>query len=307
MSWLHGPDPIPGVSESIDPIETIVLPRTSDIGGFEVNRALPSVRRRMVGPFLFFDQLGPAEILVGGGIDIKPHPHIGLATVTYLFDGELYHRDSLGTSQAITPGALNWMSAGKGIVHSERETEERRAQPRDIFGIQSWVALPKDKEEGTATFQHLEDSAQPHLEEAGVSVKVIAGEIYGAKAQVKTESDLFYADVTLAPGARLPLDAGWEERALYILSGRLTISGQVHEGAQLLVFRPGDALVIENSGNEPARLMLLGGEPLSERRYIWWNFVSSSREKIEQAKEEWRRGQFDIVPGDEEDFIPLPE
>lgn len=307
MTWLNGHDPIPGIGSTVDPVETIVMPRTSDIGGFEVRRALPSVRRRMIGPFIFFDQMGPAEILVGGGIDVKPHPHIGLATVTYLFDGELYHRDSLGTSQAITPGALNWMSAGKGIVHSERERAERKVADRNLFGIQSWVALPKEFEDGLPSFQHLEDQDQPVLSDNGVKVKLIAGELYGAKATVKTMSDLFYADVTLAPGAKLPLDAGWEERGLYILHGSLTIGGQTHEGTQLLVFRPGDALVIENTGTTEAHLMLLGGEPMSERRYIWWNFVSSSKEKIEQAKEEWRRGRFDIVPGDEEDFVPLPE
>ena len=306
MSWFQGPDPLPGDPASCDPVETIIVPRTSDIGGFEVRRALPSVRRRMVGPFIFFDQMGPAELLVGGGIDVKPHPHIGLATVTYLFDGELHHRDSLGTEQAITPGALNWMSAGRGIVHSERERPERKAASRSLFGIQSWVALPKHLEEGAPSFMHVESMAQPELADGGVHVKLIAGSLYGQQAPVETASELFYADVTLQPGTRLPLDPGHEERGLYTVEGNVTIAGQTFGPAQLLVFRPGDTVLIENTGLSPARFMLLGGEPMGERRYIWWNFVSSSKERIEQAKEDWRQGRFDTVPGDAEEFVPLP-
>ncbi|WP_346898297.1 pirin family protein [uncultured Roseibium sp.] len=307
MSWINGPDPIPGDPLSCDPVETVIVPRTSDLGGFEVRRALPSARRRMVGPFIFFDQMGPAELLVGGGIDVRPHPHIGLATLTYLFDGEIYHRDSLGTEQAITPGALNWMSAGKGIVHSERERPERKTSSRPLFGLQSWVALPKHMEEGDPTFEHLPSDAQPEFADGGASVKLIAGDLFGHKAPAKIASEMFYADVRLDPGARMPLDAAHEERGLYTISGQVTIAGQAFEPAQLLVFKPGDRLVIENAGPEPARFVLLGGDPMDERRYIWWNFVSSSKERIEQAKEDWRQGRFDTVPGDEKDFIPLPE
>ncbi|CTQ41904.1 pirin family protein [Roseibium aggregatum] len=307
MSWLNCPDPVPGNAASCDPIETIIVPRTSDLGGFSVRRALPSARRRMVGPFIFFDQMGPAELLVGGGIDVRPHPHIGLATVTYLFEGEMYHRDSLGTEIAIAPGALNWMSAGKGIVHSERERPERLQEKRPLFGLQSWVALPKHLEETDPTFQHHGTEEQPEFAEKGASVKLIAGDLYGHKAPVKTASDMFYADITLEPGAKIPLDAGWEERGLYTVSGQITIAGQNFDPAQLLVFKPGDHLVIENTSPVPARFVVLGGEPMDGRRYIWWNFVSSSKERIEQAKEDWRLGRFDTVPGDAEEFIPLPD
>lgn len=307
MTWITGPAPIPGDPASIDPIETIVVPRTGDIGGFEIRRALPSARRRMVGPFIFLDQMGPAELLVGGGIDVRPHPHIGLATLTYLFEGEIYHRDSLGSEQAITPGAINWMSAGKGIVHSERERQERKASARPLFGLQSWVALPKHLEEGDPSFQHLAREAQPELEDGGASVKLVAGELYGLKAPVETASDMVFADVTLEPGSKIPLDASHEERGLYAISGQVSIAGQTHDPAQLLVFKPGDRLVIENTGPVAARFILLGGASMGEKRYIWWNFVSSSKERIEQAKEDWRQGRFDTVLGDTEEFIPLPE
>ncbi|MBG6146718.1 redox-sensitive bicupin YhaK (pirin superfamily) [Labrenzia sp. EL_13] len=307
MSWLNSPDPIPGVATSCDPIDTIIVPRTSDLGGFSVRRALPSARRRMVGPFIFFDQMGPAELLVGGGIDVRPHPHIGLATVTYLFEGEMYHRDSLGTEIAIAPGALNWMSAGKGIVHSERERPVRLQEKRPLFGLQSWVALPKQLEEGDPSFQHHGAEEQPEFADNGASVKLIAGNLYGHEAPVQTASDMFYADISLEPGAKVPLDAGWEERGLYTISGQITIAGQPFDPAQLLVFKPGDHLVIENKTSSPARFVVLGGEPMDGKRYIWWNFVSSSKERIEQAKEDWKLGRFDTVPGDAEEFIPLPD
>lgn len=307
MSWLNSPDPLAGNPASCDPIETIIMPRTSDLGGFSVRRALPTARKRMVGPFIFFDQMGPAELLIGGGIDVRPHPHIGLSTVTYLFEGELYHRDSLGSEIAITPGALNWMTAGKGIVHSERERPERLSAKRPLFGLQSWVALPKSHEETDPAFQHFDAGSQPELSDRGVSVKLIAGEIFGLKAPVRTASDLFYADIRLAPGARMPLDAGWEERGLYTIGGEITIAEQSFTPAQLLVFKPGDHLIVENKGLSEARFVILGGEPMDGRRYIWWNFVSSSKERIEQAKEDWRQGRFDTVPGDADEFIPLPE
>ncbi|WP_417667149.1 pirin family protein [Roseibium sp.] len=306
MSWFQGNDPHPGDSASCDQIETIIVPRTSDIGGFEVRRALPTARRRMVGPFIFFDQMGPAELLVGGGIDVRPHPHIGLATVTYLFEGELFHRDSLGTEQMITPGALNWMSAGRGIVHSERERPERKQVSRALSGIQSWVALPRHLEESDPAFVHSPTDAQPRLEDGGISLTLIAGNLYGQSASLETASELFYADVTLEPEARLPLDAFHEERGLYTISGNVCVAGQDFGPGQLLVFRPGDTVTVENSSPVPARFMLLGGASMEEKRYIWWNFVSSSRERIEQAKEDWRQGRFDTVPGDAEEFIPLP-
>ncbi|MEP3047532.1 MAG: pirin family protein [Roseibium sp.] len=307
MSWINSPDPVAGDASSCDPIETIIVPRTSDLGGFSVRRALPSAKRRMVGPFVFFDQMGPAELLVGGGIDVRPHPHIGLATVTYLFEGQMYHRDSLGTEIEIAPGALNWMSAGKGIVHSEREIPERKRQARKLFGLQSWVALPKHLEESDPTFQHFGRQDQPEFADKGATVKLIAGDLYGHKAPVQTATDMFYADITLEPGAKIPLDAGHEERGIYIVDGQISIAGQSFDPAQLLVFKAGDHLVVENATPLPARFVVLGGEPMDGKRYIWWNFVSSSRERIEQAKEDWRQGRFDTVPGDAEEFIPLPE
>ncbi|MEP2706001.1 MAG: pirin family protein [Roseibium sp.] len=307
MSWINSPDPVAGDASSCDPIETIIVPRTSDLGGFSVRRALPSAKRRMVGPFVFFDQMGPAELLVGGGIDVRPHPHIGLATVTYLFEGQMYHRDSLGTEIEIAPGALNWMSAGKGIVHSERELPERKRQARKLFGLQSWVALPKHLEESDPTFQHFGTRDQPEFADKGATVKLIAGDLYGHKAPVQTATDMFYADITLEPGAKIPLDAGYEERGIYTVGGQITIAGQSFDPAQLLVFKAGDHLVIENITPQPARFVVLGGEPMDGKRYIWWNFVSSSKERIEQAKEDWRSGRFDTVPGDAEEFIPLPD
>lgn len=298
-------DPVPGDAGACDLIDMIIVPRARDLGGFEVRRALPSPKRQMVGPFIFFDQMGPAEFLETGGIDVRPHPHIGLATVTYLFDGEIHHRDSLGSDQVIRPGDLNWMTAGKGIVHSEREDPARKSVKRKIFGIQSWVALPKEQEETRPAFEHHGREALPVLSDGGASVRVIAGEIFGARSPVKTATETIYADVTLAAGGRIPLDATHEERAIYTTEGEIEISGDRFKPGQLLVFKPGDPITV--TATENARFLILGGEPMDGPRHIWWNFVSSSREKIEQAKDDWKRRRFDIVPGDETDFIPLPE
>lgn len=305
MSWLTSDDPIPGDPTSCDAIETIIVPRARDLGGFEVRRALPSSKRRMVGPFIFFDQMGPAEFLTGQGIDVRPHPHIGLATVTYLFDGEIMHRDSLGTELAIKPGALNLMSAGRGIVHSERATEHTKAFGGKMFGIQSWLALPEDAEEGEPAFIHYSADQLPMINEAGLSVRVIAGELAGVKAPTETAWPTLYADAIVAAGATLPLDATFEERAIYTLKGTIEIAGDRFEPGQLLVFKPGD--VIDVKALSDARFMVVGGAAMEKQRYIWWNFVSSSKERIEQAKEDWRAGRFDTVPGDEEEFIPLPD
>lgn len=298
-------DPVPGDCVTCDSIETLVVPRSHDIGGFEVRRALPTIKRRMVGPFVFFDQMGPAEFITGEGLDVRPHPHIGLATVTYLYDGEIFHRDSLGSAQAIRPGDVNWMTAGRGIVHSERTSPDLRATGSKLFGIQTWVALPKDKEEVAPAFTHLGKDALPTVCDGGTNVRVIIGDLYGARAATPTYSDMFYADVSLEPGAQLPIDANFEERAIYTLSGEIEISGDLFGPGQLLVFRAGDSVRV--NAMTPARFQLLGGEPMDGRRYIWWNFVSSSKERIEQAKAEWKERRFDIVPGDETDFIPLPE
>lgn len=304
MSNLPHSDPIPGDAQSCSAIEHVIVPRARDLGGFEVRRALPAVEKQMVGPFIFFDQMGPAEFLLTGGIDVRPHPHIGLSTVTYLFEGEIYHRDSLGTAAAIRPGALNLMTSGRGIVHSERETSEAKATRRRLFGIQAWAALPKSHEETVPAFVHHGVDDLPRIEGEGKRVRVIMGQMYGQTSPAEFPHPTFYAEAALAPGAVLPLDADYDERAIYIASGEIDIAGQTFGAGRLLTFRPGDRISVLALSN--ARLMLLGGEPMDGPRHIWWNFVSSSKERIEMAKEEWRRGRFDIVPGDEKDFIPLP-
>jgi redox-sensitive bicupin YhaK (pirin superfamily) len=289
-------------------LETIIVPRTSDLGdGFEVRRALPSSRRRMVGPFIFFDQMGPTVLRPGSGLDVRPHPHIGLATVTYLFEGEILHRDSLGMVQPIEPGAVNWMTAGSGIVHSERTGPEVRARGGPLFGIQSWVALPRADEETAPAFAHHDAQALPVIEGEGARVRMIAGALEGARAPVQTYSAMFYADVRLEPAARFVLRAEHEERAAYLVEGSVEIAGcgDVFGAGQFLVFRPGAEIVLAARA-APARLMLLGGEPMDGPRHIWWNFVSSAKERIEQAKADWKAGRFAAVPGETE-FIPLPE
>lgn len=305
MSLPHIPDPMPGDAAAADSIETVIVPRARDLGGFEVRRALPSAQRQMVGPFIFFDQMGPALMQPGQGIDVRPHPHIGLSTVTWLFDGAIYHRDSLGSAQPISPGELNWMTAGRGIVHSERTAPPDLARERKVFGIQSWVALPKAHEETAPAFDHVEAHKLPVIEARGISARIIAGSLYGATSPVKTHSDLFYADVQMAAGTALPLPVEHEERGVYVAEGTIEVAGQSFEEGRLLVFRSGDAITLRARGN--ARLMLLGGEPMDGPRYIWWNFVSSSKDRIEAAKDDWKRARFAIVPGDETDFIPLPD
>ena len=305
MSLPHIPDPMPGDAVAADAIEMVIVPRARDLGGFEVRRALPSARKQMVGPFIFFDQMGPALMQPGQGIDVRPHPHIGLATVTWLFDGSIYHRDSLGSSQPISPGELNWMTAGRGIVHSERTAPPELARERKVFGIQSWVALPRQFEETAPAFDHVEAHNLPVVDERGISARIIAGSLYGATSPVKTHSDLFYADVQMAAGSALPLPVEHEERGVYVAEGEIEVAGQSFMEGRLLVFRPGDHITLRAKGN--ARVMLLGGEPMDGPRYIWWNFVSSSKDRIEAAKDDWKQARFAIVPGDEKDFIPLPE
>ncbi|MFT3671727.1 pirin family protein [Aestuariivirga sp.] len=296
---------MPGDAAAADAIDLVIVPRARDIGSFEVRRALPSAERQMVGPFIFFDQFGPVLMKAGQGMDVRPHPHIGLSTVTWVYDGVIQHKDSLGFDQPIKPGELNWMTAGKGIVHSERTPPMERTAGQKVFGIQSWVALPKTHEEIAPNFEHVADAALPLLSDKGRSVRIIAGSMYGERSPVKTASDLFYADVVLEAGARLPLPAEHEERGIYISEGSLTIAGDTHEAGRLLVFKPGDEITL--STETGARFMMLGGEPMDGPRYIWWNFVSSSKDKIEAAKDDWKRARFSIVPGDEKEFIPLPE
>lgn len=305
MSWSPCPDPTLGVPSTVDAVETLIIPRAVDLGGMEVRRALPSVKRQMVGPFIFFDQMGPAEFLTDHGLDVRPHPHINLATVTYLFEGRLRHRDSLGTDREIAPGAVNWMQAGRGIVHSERTDEERRRTGQRLFGIQTWVALPAAQEESDPGFAHHGAEDLPMVEESGMTARLIAGAAFGARSPLKTASETLYADIRLAPGASFAVEPSVAERALYTIGGEVEVAGQVFAPAQLLVLRPGDQIVVR--ATTAARVMLFGGEPMEGPRWIWWNFVSSRKDRIEQAKEEWRRGRFDTVPGDEAEFIPLPE
>lgn len=286
-------------------LDTVILPRAHDVGGFEVRRALPARERQMIGPFIFFDQMGPGEFLAGTGLDVRPHPHIGLATVTYLFDGSVLHRDSLGSRQLIIPGDVNWMTAGSGITHSERTDPDLRSHANRLFGIQSWVALPKDQEETTPGFIHHAAAVLPVMADAGVHLRLIAGEGWGLRSPVATQSPLFYADADLAPGARLPLPDQHEERGAYIVRGAIEVAGTRFEAGHMLVFRAGDQLAL-TAGEEGARLLMLGGAVMDGPRHMFWNFVSSSRERIEQAKADWKAGRFATVPGDDKEFIPLP-
>ncbi len=303
MSAHDDHDPVPGDAFACDAIEQVIIPRARDIGRFEVRRALPSARRQMVGPFIFFDQMGPAEFLLGQGMDVRPHPHIGLSTVTYLFDGEIMHRDSLGVVQPIRPGELNLMTAGSGIVYSERTAPDERAKGPKLFGIQAWAALPASHEETAPAFVHHAAEDLPRIVGEGKRVRLIMGSLYGETSPVSFPWSSFYAEAVLAPGAILPLDADYEERAIFIVSGEIDIAGDVFGAGRLLVFRPGDRISVLAISN--ARLMLLGGEPMDGPRHIWWNFVSSRKDRIEQAKAEWSSGRFDSVPGEHE-FIPLP-
>ncbi|HEY0442076.1 MAG TPA: pirin family protein, partial [Xanthobacteraceae bacterium] len=282
----------------------VIVPRSRDLGGFSVRRALPSAQKRMVGPFIFFDQMGPSEFLLGAGIDVRPHPHIGLSTVTYLFDGEIMHRDSLGTILPIRPGELNWMTAGRGIVHSERTPPALRSTGSQLFGIQSWVALSAKDEENAPDFVHYGADQMPVISAEGKAVRVIVGSVLGATSPVKASTPTFYADVSLDAGAAFPLDPDYDERAIYTVSGEIEIAGDVFGPNNLLVFRPGDRITVR--AKTKARLMALGGEPMDGPRHIWWNFVSSRQDRIEQAKADWKQARFDSVPGETE-FIPLPE
>jgi redox-sensitive bicupin YhaK (pirin superfamily) len=305
MSFFPGKDPAPGDASAADAIDLVIIPRSVDLGHFEVRRALPHSRRRMVGPFIFFDHFGPAEFHAGQGIDVRPHPHIGLATVTFLFDGEIMHRDSLGTSAAIRPGEVNWMTAGRGIVHSERTAPEHRREGEPIHGLQCWVALPSDQEECLPGFSHHDSAALPLIRDEGRTVRVVAGSMYGERSPVPTLSETLFADISLADGAVLPVDAGVEERALYIIAGSVDIAGEQFTAGRLLVFRPGDPITAKAFG--AARVVVLGGAAMDGPRHVWWNFVSSRKERIEQAKADWKLARFDTVPGDDKEFIPLPE
>lgn len=305
MSWLPASDPILGDKRSCDALELVIVPRVRDLGdGFQVRRALPHGRRQMVGPFIFFDQMGPVQFMDGQGMDVRPHPHIGLATVTYLFGGRVMHRDSEGNALEIVPGEMNLMTAGRGIAHSERTPGDARNPDTTMFGLQSWIALPAAHEEIAPSFQHFAAGDLPLVRDGGLTARVIAGKAFGKTSPVGMVSDWLYAEVLLEAGAQAPLDPDAEERAIYVVEGEVEIAGDVFEGPRLLIFRPGDRISVR--ARTAARMMFLGGTALEGPRYIWWNFVSSRRERIEQAKEDWKSGRFAPVPG-EHDFIPLPQ
>jgi redox-sensitive bicupin YhaK (pirin superfamily) len=304
MSWQSAAEPECSVPSACDPVDTVIVPRARDLGGFEVRRALPAAQRQMVGPFIFFDQMGPAEFLAGTGMDVRPHPHIGLSTLTWLIDGTILHRDSLGSVQPIRPGEVNWMTAGRGIAHSERTPPQQRAIGARLFGLQTWLALPKKHEETEPRFDHYPAGELPVIDGEDLRVTLIAGSGWGQRSPVAVFSETLYADADLAAGASLPIPLEHDERAVYLLSGKVRIAGEAFAPGSLLVLKPGADVTIR--AEAPSRLLALGGEPMDGPRFIWWNFVSSSKERIQQAQEDWKARRFAPVPGDDE-FIPLPE
>lgn len=289
-------------------VEISIVPPLRDLGeGFKVRRALPSREKRTVGPFVFFDHFGPAQFEAGKGLDVRPHPHIGLATVTYLVHGEILHRDSLGTEQKIRPGEMNWMTAGSGIVHSERTAVDIRREASSLCGLQCWVALPRRHEEDAPSFSHTGAGDLPWIEGDGITARLITGEMFGRRSPVPTLSPMLFVEIQLQPGARLPIAADYVERALYPMEGSIEIAGEgIFEAGRMVVLKPGATVICVCAGDRPAKLALIGGEPLDGPRYVSWNFVSSSRERILQAAEEWRLHKFPAVP-DETEFIPLPD
>jgi redox-sensitive bicupin YhaK (pirin superfamily) len=305
MSVLPTIDPACSRSPETPAIATVIDARPRDLGGFAVGRVLPAAACRHVGPFVFFDHMGPADFAPGRGIDVRPHPHIGLATVTYLFEGEIVHRDNLGSHQPIRPGDVNWMIAGKGIAHSERTGPELRRAGSRQHGLQLWVGLPLAREETEPEFQHHPAETLPLLETAGARIRVLAGSAYRETSPVKTCSPLFYADVAMPAGSELPVPSEHEERAAYVVDGAIVCGNEHAERGRMLVFAKGAEIALRAATD--ARIALLGGAPLDGERHIWWNFVSSSKARIEQAKRDWKEGRFPRVPGDEAEFIPLPE
>jgi redox-sensitive bicupin YhaK (pirin superfamily) len=305
MSFFPAKDPTFGDAPSSDAIAQVIVPRTVDLGGFQVHRVLPSARARMVGPFIFFDHMGPAVFRAGDGVDVRPHPHIGLSTVTYLFDGEIVHRDSLGSALPIRPGAVNLMTAGRGIVHSERTAADHRDGGEPLHGLQLWAALPAKDEEIAPAFAHTAAADVPELRDNGLTLRVIAGTLHGLTSPVATLWDTIFAEAHLKTGTVLPIGPEHEERALYVVSGEIEIAGDRHGAERLLVLKPGDRIDVKAVND--AHVILVGGAPMDGPRHIWWNFVSSRKDRIEAAKADWKAGRFDIVPSDATEFIPLPE
>lgn len=280
-----------------------VTPVSHDLGDFTVRRAVPSRDCRMVGPFVFVDQFGPAQLDLGKGMDVRPHPHINLATVTWLFDGAIDHRDSLGTFSTIRPGTVNLMTAGMGIVHSERSPQEERAKGPSLYGMQTWLALPDGKEEIEPAFEAVSDL--PWIDGDGARAQVIMGELWGERAQTTCYADTIYAEILLQEGGSVPIDAEADERAVMLVGGDASIDDTPLQLYDLVVLKPGDAMTLASRSG--GRVMLLGGEAFATKRHVWWNFVSSDRERINQAKEDWRERRFAPVPGDDAEFIPLPD
>lgn len=297
--------------ESRSCVETVIAARPRDIGGFLVRRVLPFASHRMVGPFIFFDHMGPAELKPGEGMDVRPHPHINLATVTYLFEGKIQHKDSLGSDLAIEPGAINWMTAGKGIVHSERTPEVERKKGIRVNGIQLWVALPEEFEETAPTFSHHPKESLPEFQIGEAKVKLLLGNIFDRTSPVKIHSDLFYAEIKIPRKTQLHIPTGGREAAIYVVDGNVSVEGQSLQAYEMLVAKRGSDLLVTASAEQDARLMLIGGHPVGER-FIYWNFVSSSKERLEEAKKLWSQGptldnpRFHPVPGDDQEFVSLP-
>jgi redox-sensitive bicupin YhaK (pirin superfamily) len=285
-------------------IETIA-PVTHDLGDFKVNRTLPAKQRTMVGPFIFVDEFGPARLPAGGGMDVRPHPHINLATVTYLFEGAIEHRDSIGSHQVIEPGAINLMTAGSGIVHSERSPQALRPDGPSLYGMQTWLALPDGREEVAPAFDHVEADELPLVEDDGASARVLMGTLWGATAATPCHSPTIYADILLGAGGSIPVDADADERAVMLVGGEAELDREPLDLYTLYILRPGHQARLSSAGG--ARLMLMGGAAFATRRYVFWNFVSSSRDRINQAKDDWKAMRFPLVPGDDQEFIPLPQ
>ena len=298
MSILSNPNDPSG------PVDLVVEPSVKDLGGFRIRRALPSIQRKMVGPFIFLDQMGPAVFSPGQGLDVRPHPHIGLATVTYMLEGTIFHRDTLGTQQVIAPGAINWMTAGRGIAHSERSEAGTRTIERHMMAMQNWVALPLSAEETTPAFIHHPADTLPNITDTGVEAHILVGSAYGETSPVKTLSETLYLDIRLQAGRAIPLPLDVAERAIYLLEGELDIAGEAFDPPRLLIFRPNDAITVR--AVETAHFIVMGGDPMEGPRHIWWNFVSHSQDRIEAAKADWKAGRFGTVV-DETEFIPLPE
>lgn len=285
--------------------EQVIAPVTHDLGAFKVNRTLPSKTRTMVGPFIFVDEFGPARLPAGQGMDVRPHPHINLATVTYLFEGAIEHRDSIGSHQVIEPGAINLMTAGSGIVHSERSPQALRPDGPSLYGMQTWLALPDGAEEVAPAFDHVPPSELPLIEDGAARARVLMGTLWGASAGTPQHSPTIYADIGLGAGGSIAIEADADERAVMVVGGEAELDGQRLDPFTLYVLRPGHEGRLSSATS--ARAMLMGGQAFGTRRYVFWNFVSSSRDRINQAKDDWKALRFALIPGDDQEFIPLPE